>query len=140
MTDDPNTGVDRASAREERTCCVVGGDPIGEVVVRRLQADGDDIRVVGEPVGSSVSPEYEGDPTDVGLLDDAGVGEASTVVVATSSDRRNLLIAQLVRARFDAPRTVVLVNDPARRSAIEAAGHEPVCVSSTLSEAVLDAV
>jgi trk system potassium uptake protein TrkA len=140
MSRDPTTAPGRETAHEDPTVCVVGSDAVGGAVARRLRAAGNDVRVVGEAIDPSAPPDHPGDPTDVRLLADAGLDDETTVVVATSSDRRNLLIAQLVRAHFDVSRTVVLVNEPTRRDALEAAGHEPVCVSSTLSDAVLETV
>jgi len=140
MSRDSTSGSGRETNHEAATVCVVGGDAVGGAVARRLRADGNEVRVVGEPIDPSDTPDHPGDPTDVRLLEDADLDGATTVVVATSSDRRNLLVAQLVRVHFDVRRTVVLVNEPTRRDALAAAGHEAVCVGSTLSEAVLEAV
>ena len=75
-----------------------------------------------------------GDPATIDALVDAGVATASTVIVATRSDRRNLLIAQLVRARFDVPEIITFVNDPDRVPLFAEAGHEPFCVATAIAE------
>jgi trk system potassium uptake protein TrkA len=95
---------------------------------------------VSESYESPESSGLRGDPTDVLALEAAGVADASTVVVATRSDRRNLLIAQLVRTRFDVPRVVVLVNVPERLEPLAEAGHEPVCVTSALADVLTESV
>ncbi|ERH14052.1 MAG: K+ transport system, NAD-binding component [halophilic archaeon J07HB67] len=110
---------------------VVLGDARSGVIARRLRADGHTTAVVSE------TDEREGGVTDPTTLADAGVGGAATVVVATRSDSRNLLVAQLVRANFDVTRLLVLVNDPDHTAALADAGHEPVCVTSAVSESVV---
>ncbi|MFC6737438.1 NAD-binding protein, partial [Halolamina salina] len=78
--------------------------------------------------------------TDSAALREAGIPAASTVVVATRSDRRNLLLAQSIRVRFDTPRVIVLVNSPDRVDPFADAGHEVVCATSAVSTAVSEHV
>jgi len=61
-----------------------------------------------------------------------------TVVVATRSDGRNLRVANLLRARADVGRVLVLVNSPGRVEAFSEAGHEPVCATTALSKTLVD--
>jgi trk system potassium uptake protein TrkA len=61
-------------------------------------------------------------------------------VVATPFDARNLLVAGLVRTRFDVPRSVVLTNAPERVAAVSEAGHDPVRATAALSDALVDSV
>jgi len=119
---------------------VLGGGHLGAAVARRLRADGRAVYLVDESIESIEQSDASGtwgDPADVRTLEEAGVADASTVVVATQSDRKNLLIAQLVRARFDVPDVVVLANAPDRLDVFAAAGHDPVCATSVLSDAIL---
>lgn len=116
------------------TYCVLGDDQLGIAIAERLHAAGDHVTVVNERHDSADVLGTKGDPADPDTLTDAGVATADMVVVSTRSDRRNLLIAQLVRSTFDVPRIVVLVNDPDRHDLFAAAGHEPFCVTTALSE------
>jgi len=121
---------------EEASHVVLGDTARGTVIAQRLRADGYPTAVVAE------TDEEGADAADVltdpAALADAGVDEASTVIVATRSDGRNLLVAQLARAHFDVPRLLVLANDPSRATALAEAGHEPVCVASAVSESVVE--
>jgi len=119
---------------------VLGDDHVGIAVAEQLRTDGRKVATVNGSHKSDDIPGFVGDPSATELLSEAGVGAASTVLVATRTDRRNLLIAQLVRTRFDVPRVVVFVNDPERLSLFTAAGHEPFCVTTALSEAVGEAL
>ncbi len=140
MTTIRSTG-DRSHERvEDAACYVLGGGHVGTAVARRLRTDDHDVCVVDESCDPSEPVGFQGDPTDVRALEAAGVAGASTVVVATPSDRRNLLVAQLVRVHFDVPRVVVLANVPDRRDLLAEAGHEPVCATSALSDALVDRV
>jgi len=116
---------------------VLGGGHVGEVATRRLRAADHAAAHVDESYDSTEIPGLRGDPADLHTLREARVSDASTVIVAARRDRRNLLIAQLVSARFDVPEVVVLANAPDRLDAFAEAGHEPVCVTSAVSDALV---
>jgi len=130
-TDDP---VDEPRAAD---CYVLGGEHVGASIARQLHVEGASVVLVDESHESSDVPVYEGDPGDVRVLTEAGVGDAAAVVVATAADSRNLLIAQLVRAHFGINEAFILVYTPERYDLIAEAGHRPVCATSALSEAVV---
>jgi Trk K+ transport system NAD-binding subunit len=138
----PTRSTRGGSTEEARdsTHYVLGGEHVGIATAERLRANGHRVVFVDEAHDADTVPEFAGDPAAVDVLSASGVGNASTVVVATHSDSRNLLIAQLVRAQFDVPRVVVIVNDPDRRSLFAEAGHEPFCATTALAEAVGDVV
>ncbi len=116
---------------------VLGGGRVGEAVAERLRADGYTTAIVDESYDSSELPGQRGDPADVQTLKAAGLSEGTTVIVATQLDRRNLLIAQIVRTHFDVSRVLVLVNSPDRYDVLAEAGHEPVCATTVLSDALV---
>jgi len=117
---------------------VLGGEHLGASIARRLREAGHSVSLVDETQDSTETPGLRGNPSDVQVLTDAGVSENATVVAATSRDRRNLLIAQLARVHFDVAETFVLVNTPERYDLVAEVGHEPICVTSVLSDAVVD--
>lgn len=119
---------------------VLGGDHLGASIARRLHADGHAVVLIDETRNPDDVPGLRGDPSDVEVLEDAGVEDASTVVVATPRDSLNLLVAQHLRSRFDVPEVFVLVHAPDRREILAETGHEPICVTSLLSEALLDTI
>ncbi|WP_318567878.1 NAD-binding protein [Salinigranum marinum] len=135
-----STRDERLDRTEAADHYVLGGGRVGVAAARRLRAAGHDVGVVNELHCPAELPGRRGDPTDVGVLDDAGLSNAETVVVATRSDARNLLVAGLVRTRFDVPRVVVLTNAPDRVAAVAEAGHDPVCATAALSDALVDSV
>jgi Trk K+ transport system NAD-binding subunit len=138
-------GTDRRSSEQrtdERSSpdhYVLGGGPVGETVARRLRSEGETVAFVDETADPAAG-DVRGDPSDVSTLERTDVGDASTAVVTGSSDRRNLLIAQLVATNFDVPRVLVRVNDPDRADVLGAAGHEPVCAASAFAGVVTEDV
>ena len=131
---------DPSSDGRESDYYVLGGGEVGVNVARQLQAAGQKVTVIDESYDCPTTPGERGDPTDLRTLSEAGIPETSTVVVATRSDRRNLLIAQLVRAHFDVSRIIVLVNDRDRFDAFLNADHELVCATTVLSDALVESV
>lgn len=115
---------------------VLGGGHVGKAVAAHLRAAGHATGFVDEAYESDDAPGRNGDPADVQTLRAAGVPDASTVVVATRSDRRNLLIAELVRAHFDVPEVRVVANVPERSDLFAASGHDPICATTALADAV----
>jgi trk system potassium uptake protein TrkA len=135
----PNQSAGESSEEETNSeYYVLGGGRVGEAVAERLSADGYPTSLVDESYDSSGLSGTRGDPADVRVLEEAGLSGASTVVVATQLDRRNFLIAQLVRSHFDVSRVLVLANVPERSDSLAEAGHETVCATTALSEALVD--
>lgn len=116
---------------------VLDGGQVGEAVAKRLSAEGYTTALVDESYNPSELPGRAGDPTDVRTLKEVGLSDESTIVVASQLDGRNLLIAQLVSANFDVSRVMVLANAPERYDLLAEAGHEPVCATTALSEALV---
>ena len=133
-------GGDSSNGAEETTHYILGGTHIGIAIAHQLQAAGHRVAIVDESYESNDIPGFVGDPADINVLAESGVGAASTVIVAMRSDSRNLLIAQLVRARFDVPRVVAFVDNPDRLPLFADAGHEPFCVTTALSEALVEVI
>ncbi|ESP88539.1 NAD-binding protein [Candidatus Halobonum tyrrellensis] len=147
MNPNPNSNPNADSTRPDpppadatADCHVLGGGGVGATAARRLRAAGHAVSVVDELHDPSETTGVRGDPADPRTLVEADVPEGATVVVATASDRRNLLIAQLVRAHLDAARIVVLVNDRGRLDAFAAADYETVCATTALSDGLVDVV
>ncbi|WP_327050460.1 NAD-binding protein [Halomicrococcus gelatinilyticus] len=121
---------------------VLGGGPIGLEFATELAAQNQPVAIVdGEPTVSRARE--AGLTAHESTLETATLPadrSASTVVVATASDARNLLLATAARRASDADRVVALVNDPDRRAAFDDAGIETVCVSRTVARATADSV
>ena len=133
MTQFRAKGNDSSNETQEATY-ILGGAHVGIAIAEQLQAAGHRVAIVDDSYESSDIPGFEGDPAAVDVLVESGVETASTVIIVTSSDRRNLLIAQLVRAHFDVQRVIAFVYDPDRAPLFADAGHEPFCVTTAVAE------
>ena len=101
---------------------VLGGGHVGASVARSIRASGHTVTFVDETHDPDDLPGVRGDPT---------------VVVAMPRDRRSLLVAGLVRANFGVADVRVLVRTPERCDLVADAGHEPICATTELSDAVV---
>jgi Trk K+ transport system NAD-binding subunit len=118
---------------------VLGGGATGLEIATGLAARGQDVTLVDEVANSRTRTVGEA-AGDVSITTAASVDEqtAETVVVATPSDARNLLLGVKAPRLFGADRVVALLNDPERREAFEAADIETICVSAALTRATTD--
>jgi Trk K+ transport system NAD-binding subunit len=135
-----STTDDRPGESVAASHYVLGGGEVGVSIARELRDRDRTVVLVDESADLPEVPTLRASPTDVGALAEAGVTDSSTVIVATRSDSRNLLIAQLVRAHFSVSRTVVVTNTSSRRDAFHAAGHDPVCVGTILADEIVERV
>lgn len=64
---------------------------------------------------------------EVDGLIEAGIEQADVFMAATSGDNTNLVIAQIAQRRFNVPRVVVRVADPARAAWYAEQGLHTIC-------------
>jgi trk system potassium uptake protein TrkA len=118
---------------------VLGGGPIGLRIATELSACGNGVVVVDDETVAARA-RRRGLTAHASSLENATPAierSAATVVVATPSDSRNLLLAVAAPRAFEAERVVALVNDPERRTVFEEAGIETVCVSGAVAQEAL---
>lgn len=124
----------------DQTYYVLGGGSTGIALARNLQADGRTVHFVGDLEPPDDIPAMRDDPADMSVVQHIDLPPNAVVIAATRSDKRNLLIAQLVRTTTDVRQIVVLTNQPERREPIADAGYEPLCVTTAVSDALTKTV
>ena len=125
---------------------VIGCGRVGSSVALELQREGWDVTVVDENE-DALSRLGEGWPgtfivghgIDADLLRDAGIEDADAVVVATSGDNTNIIIAQVAQKRFGVRCVVVRVLDPARAKFYAERGLDVVCPTSVSIDRLMEA-
>ena len=70
----------------------------------------------------------------------AGVETAEAFVASTDGDNTNLVIAQIAQRRFNVPKVVVRVLDPARARWYAEQGLQTICPTQTAIELLEQAV
>ena len=107
---------------------IVGAGRVGSAVARLALAAGHDVSVLDEDplshdrldAGQSQSWEDSGGQFTVGTaleleaLEQAGIERADVFIASTDGDNTNLIIAQIAQRRFQVPKVLVRVMDPAR--------------------------
>ena len=116
---------------------VVGGGKVGYYLTKQLLTEGHEVlllekdrrrqAMLAEQMGEIV---VQGDGCEVRLMAEVGFGRADVIVAVTGDDEDNLVICQMAKKKFQAPRTVARVNDPANVSLFQKLGIDTT-VSST---------
>jgi trk system potassium uptake protein TrkA len=120
---------------------IVGAGRVGSAVAKRALDAGFDVSVLdSDPLSherldkdQSISWEDAGGRFTVGAaleidgLIEAGIEQADVFMAATRGDNTNLVIAQLAQKRFNVPRVVVRVADPARAAWYGEQGLVTIC-------------
>ena len=109
---------------------IVGSGRVGSAVAKRALDAGHAVSVLDsdplshERLDKDQTTTWEdaggrftvGTALEVDALMEAGIEDADVFLAATRGDNTNLVIAQIAQRRFDVPRVVVRVSDPARAS------------------------
>lgn len=123
---------------------IIGADETARLLAERLANAGETISMIDTDHENCEQAKdlretniFCADATDPDILRKAGIKEAKTVIVATPSDKVNILICQAIKAEFDENRLVARVNSTANISAFESAGIEamsPPSAAATILE------
>jgi trk system potassium uptake protein TrkA len=120
---------------------VVGAGRVGSAVAKRALAAGHDVSVLDEDplsheqLDKDLASTWEDDggrftvgtALEVDALVEAGIEQADVFIASTNGDNTNLVIAQIAQRRFDVPRVVVRVLDPARAAWYAEQGLHTIC-------------
>jgi Trk K+ transport system NAD-binding subunit len=117
---------------------ILGGGAVGTALAQRLRESNLDVNLIDVGADPGAVPSRRVDPTYSNALAEVELPSAATVIVATPGGGRNLLFAQLVRVRFDVERVLVVANNPDRVDMLADAGHDSICASTALADAVAD--
>jgi trk system potassium uptake protein TrkA len=120
---------------------IVGSGRVGSAVAKRTLDAGHEVSVLDsdplshERLDKDQATTWEdaggrftvGTALEVDALIEAGIEDADVFLAATSGDNTNLVIAQIAQRRFNVPRVVVRVADPARANWYAEQGLLTIC-------------
>jgi trk system potassium uptake protein TrkA len=118
---------------------IAGGGKVGANLARVLLTDGKhEVTLVEQRRDrfERLEQEFEhqvllGDATEIYVLERAGIARPPDVVAAlTGDDEDNLIICQLAREKYGAPKVIARVNDPRNQAHFDLLGISPT-VSAT---------
>ena len=127
---------------------IVGAGRVGSTVAKKALELGHEVSVLdADPLsherldqGAGESWEDRGGLFTVGTaletdaLVEAGIERADVFIASTNGDNTNLVIAQIAKKRFEVPKVVARVLDPARATWYAEQGLETVCPTQTAIE------
>jgi trk system potassium uptake protein TrkA len=127
---------------------IVGAGRVGSALAKKALELGHEVSVLdADPLsherldqGSTESWEDRGGLFTVGTaleidaLVEAGVERADVFIASTNGDNTNLVISQIAKKRFEVPKVVARVLDPARATWYAEQGLETVCPTQTAIE------
>jgi trk system potassium uptake protein len=73
---------------------------------------------------------FEGNPTDMAVLEQAGIQKAQVVAACTTSDADNLTICFLARQHYNAQRTIARINNPRNAWLFDSKFHVDVALNT----------
>jgi trk system potassium uptake protein TrkA len=127
---------------------IVGAGRVGSTLAKKALDLGHEVSVLdADPLsherldqGSVETWEDRGGLFTVGTaletdaLVEAGIERADVFIASTNGDNTNLVIAQIAKKRFEVPKVVARVLDPARAAWYAEQGLETVCPTQTAIE------
>ena len=124
---------------------VVGGGKVGYYLTKQLLSEGHEVlllekdrrrqAMLAEQMGEVV---VQGDGCEVRIMSEAGFGRADVIVAVTGDDEDNLVICQMAKRKFQAPRTVARVNDPDNVALFQKLGIDTTVSSTQIIFNLLD--
>lgn len=125
-----------------RHTVIIGADETGRLLAERLVTAGETVSIIDSLEENIIKAKllkgvnvYLDDATNPDVLRKADVPNAKCVIVATPSDKVNLLVSQVVRSNFGDKRIVARANSTSNLSAFTEAGIETM--SPTLAAAAI---
>ena len=127
-----------------RLTVIIGADETARLLAEKLVSVGESVSIIDTDEENCAAAKeiknsnvYCEDATDVEVLRKAGVPTAKAVIVATASDKVNILVSQVVRSNFGEKRVVARANTTSNVSAFKEASIEtmsPVQASVAILE------
>ncbi|HEY4280010.1 MAG TPA: TrkA family potassium uptake protein [Conexibacter sp.] len=120
---------------------IVGAGRVGSAVAKQALEAGHEVSVLDqdplshEQLDKDLVDTWEdaggrftvGTALEVDALVEAGIEQADVFIASTRGDNTNLVVAQIAQKRFNVPRVVVRVADPARAAWYAEQGLQTIC-------------
>ena len=124
---------------------VAGGGKVGYYLTRELLTKGHEVVLIellsrkvtalSATLGDVV---LEGDAADASTLEQAGVVRADLVIAVTGHDEDNLVICQMVKRKFNVPRTIARINNPKNERIFKRLGIDSTVSTTNLVLAAIE--
>jgi trk system potassium uptake protein TrkA len=132
---------------------IVGAGRVGSAVAKQSLEAGHEVSVLDqdplshEQLDKDLVDTWEdaggrftvGTALEVDALLEAGIEQADVFIASTRGDNTNLVVAQIAQKRFNVPRVVVRVADPARAAWYAEQGLQTICPTQQAIDLVAQA-
>jgi trk system potassium uptake protein TrkA len=79
-----------------------------------------------------------GDGTEIWVLEKAGIGRADLVVAVTGDDEDNIIISQIAKLKYSAPKVVARVNNPFNQPTFDLLGIDAtICAAANMLRLIM---
>ncbi|MDR2421274.1 MAG: TrkA family potassium uptake protein [Oscillospiraceae bacterium] len=127
---------------------VVGCGRLGAHIASELAEAGNGVVIIdsNREAFRKLAPSFDGialtgDATEIDVLEEAGLGDASALIAVTERDNTNIMIAEMARVLYDVPRVIARLYDPDKECVYQELGIgtiSPVLLSTKEIEHILN--
>lgn len=120
--------------KNENYTIIIGCGRLGANLANTLSDNGEDVLIIdkNKEAFRKLSPAFgglslNGDATDLDVLQEAQINNATTVIAVTNNDNANILVAQVAREIFHIERVIARLYDPEREYVYHEFGIDTIC-------------
>lgn len=120
--------------KNENYTIIIGCGRLGANLANTLSDNGEDVLIIdkNKEAFRKLSPAFgglslNGDATDLDVLQEAQINNATTVIAVTNNDNANILVAQVAREMFHIERVIARLYDPEREYVYHEFGIDTIC-------------
>lgn len=120
--------------KNENYTIIIGCGRLGANLANTLSDNGEDVLIIdkNKEAFRKLSPAFggltlNGDATDLDILLEAQISNATTVIAVTNNDNANILVAQITREIFHIERVIARLYDPEREYVYHEFGIDTIC-------------
>ncbi|WP_277407064.1 potassium channel family protein [Lacrimispora xylanisolvens] len=120
--------------KNENYTIIIGCGKLGANLANTLSDNGEDVLIIdkNKEAFRKLSPAFgglslNGDATDLDVLQEAQINNATTVIAVTNNDNANILVAQVARKMFHIERVIARLYDPEREYVYHEFGIDTIC-------------
>ncbi len=122
--------------KQDTYTVIIGCGRLGANLANALSNEGENVLIMDENRDSfrRLASNFGGlsvvgDGTDLDMLREAQIRQASAVIAVTNDDNTNIMIAQIARDIFHVKRVIARLYDPERETVYQEFGIDTICPS-----------
>nr|WP_314459741.1 TrkA family potassium uptake protein [uncultured Clostridium sp.] len=120
--------------KNENYTIIIGCGRLGVNLANTLSDSGEDVLIIdkNKEAFRKLSPAFgglslNGDATDLDVLQEAQISNATAVIAVSNNDNANILVAQIAREIFHIERVIARLYDPEREYVYREFGIDTIC-------------